>query len=107
MALSHRQALDGIRLEDHVRLSTSATFTNFWGASATAYYYAPHFDDRETGDGTALERAGLGGAELWVGTDSRRLFTWALWLQAQQLSNGTQVQGSASVCPRPSAEGTV
>ena len=103
VALSHRQALDGIRLEDHVRLSTSATFTNFWGASATAYYYAPHFDDRETGDGTALERAGLGGAELWVGTDSRRLFTWALWLQAQQLSNGTQVQGSASVVMRPSS----
>ena len=102
-AVSHRQALDGIRLEDNLRLSTYATFTNFWGASIAAYAYAPHFDDRETKDGTALERAGLVGAELWIGTDSRRLFTGALWAQAQRLSDGVQVQGSASVVMRPSA----
>ncbi|MBC8133388.1 MAG: hypothetical protein H7X95_10445, partial [Deltaproteobacteria bacterium] len=103
LAVSHRQALDGIRLQDHARLSTSATFTNFWGASATAYYYAPHFDDRETGDGTALERAGRAGAELWAGTDSRRLFTGTIWAQAQRVAEGLQVQGSASVVMRPTA----
>ncbi|MEO8212936.1 MAG: DUF5916 domain-containing protein, partial [Myxococcales bacterium] len=103
LAISHRQALDGIRLEDHFRLSTSATFTNFWGASLTAYYYAPHFDDRETGNGTALERAGLVGTELWAGTDSRRLFTGTIWLQGQRLTDGWQVQGAATLMMRASS----
>jgi hypothetical protein len=97
VAVLHRQTLDGIRLDDRLRLSSSANFKNFWGASATVYAYAPHFDDRETGDGTALERAGLLGAELWIGTDQSRLFTASLWLQAQRLSDGTQLQGSASL----------
>jgi Domain of unknown function (DUF5916) len=103
VAVSHRQTLDGIRLEDHIRLSTFATFRNFWSASFAAYYHAPHFDDRETGDGTALERAGLGGAEIWMGSDSRRLLTGALWAQAQRLVDGVQLQASASLGLRPSS----
>ncbi len=103
IAVLHRQALDGIRLDDRLRLSSSASFTNFWGASATVYAYAPHFDDRETGDGTALQRAGLVGAELWIGTDQSRMFTGTSWFQAQRLSDGTQVQGSVSVVMHPSS----
>ncbi|MES1165569.1 MAG: DUF5916 domain-containing protein [Verrucomicrobiota bacterium] len=103
IAVSHRQALDGIRLEDHLRLSFYATFVNFWAASLNVYYHAPHFDDRETQDGTALERAGLAGAELWVGSDSRRLFTGAVWGQVWKIANGSQVQGSASLVVRPSS----
>jgi hypothetical protein len=103
LAASHRQTLDGIRLEDHLRLSAYATFSNFWAASVTAYAHTPYFDDRETGDGTALERAGLAGAELWVGSDSRRLLTGAFWTQVQRLSNGVQAQAYASVVMRPSS----
>jgi hypothetical protein len=101
LALTHRQTLDGIRLEDNLRLSTLVTFTNFWASSLTLYYRAAHFDDRETGDGTALERAALGGVELWVGSDSRRLVTGAFWAQFWRLADGVQVQGSASLLMRP------
>ena len=101
LAVSHRQTLDGIRLEDNLRLSAFATFTNFWAANFTLYYRAAHFDDRETGDGTALERAALGGTELWVGSDSRRLFTGSFWGQFQKLADGVQVQGYASLMMRP------
>ncbi len=101
VAVSHRQALDGIRLEDHLRLSTYATFTNFWAGTATVYYHAPHFDDRETGDGTALERAGLWGTELWGTTDPRRLVTGSMWGQLWLLSGGVQMQVYASLVMRP------
>ena len=101
LAASHRTALDGIRLEDHLRLSTSFTFTSFWAASAAAYLHAPYFDDRETGDGTALERAGLVGVEAWMTTDPRRLFTAQMWIQGQRRAGGAQAQVSGSVVMRP------
>lgn len=101
LAASHRVALDGIRLEDHLRLSTAWTFTSFWAASATTYLHAPYFDDRETGDGTALERAGLVGAEAWMMTDPRRLFTAQFWVQGQYRRSGVQGQAYASVVMRP------
>ena len=103
LAVSHRQTLDGIRLEDNLRLSTFATFTSFWAANFTLYYRAAHFDDRETGDGTALERAALAGAELWVASDSRRLFVGSFWGQFQRLADGVQVQGYSSIMMRPHA----
>jgi hypothetical protein len=100
---SHRQTLDGIRLEDNVRFGSYVTFTSFWAASLSVYLRAAHFDDRETGDGVALERAALSGAELWVGSDSRRLFSGAIWGQAQRLTDGEQVQVYASLMLRPLA----
>lgn len=101
LGVSHRVALDGIRLEDHLRLSTYATFANFWAVSAATYLHAPYFDDRETGDGTALERAGLVGAEVWMTSDPRRLFTVSAWVQGQRRTSGVQGQVTASVVMRP------
>jgi hypothetical protein len=101
LAVSHRQTLKGLSLGDNVRLYGGATFQNFWAASATLYYHSAFFDDRETKDGTALERASLFGAELWVGADSRRKVTGAAWVQAQALANGVQIQGNASFIARP------
>jgi hypothetical protein len=101
LAVSHRQTFDGLRLEDNLRLGTGGTFSNFWAASATTYARAPRFDDLEAGDGTALERAGLIGGELWAGSDPRRAATGAAWVQVHLLENGRQIQGSASVTVRP------
>jgi hypothetical protein len=103
LAASHRRTLDGIPLASNVRLTSSATFTGYAGASTSLYYWAPRFDDRETGDGTALERAGLLGWELWMGSDPRGRVTGAAWLQVQRLANGYQVQGNGSLMLRPLA----
>ena len=101
VAVSHRQTLKGLSLGDNLRLQSTATFQNFWAVSATAYYHSAFFDDRETKDGTALQRASLVGAELWVGADSRRKLTGAAWVQVQSLANGLQVQCNASFIARP------
>ncbi len=102
-AISHRQTLDGIALGDNVRLTAGGTLTNFWATSVSVYYHSAYFDDRETGDGVALERAALLGAEWWVGTDSRRLFSGSAWVQAQNIADGVQYQGNASIVVRPIA----
>lgn len=101
LALSHRQTLDGIPLGDNVRLQGGATFQNFWVTSAAVYFNSRFFDDRETGDGLALERASLWGAEWYLATDTRRLVSGALWLQGRDIADGAQYAGSASVFVRP------
>jgi hypothetical protein len=101
LAAAHRQTLDGLRLADDVRVTASVTFTSFWVVSAALYYHAAHFDDREAGDGTALERAGLGGLEVWLGSDSRRLVSGSAWMQIQDLADGVQAQGIGSLTVRP------
>jgi len=100
-AVSHRQTLDGIALGDNVRLQGGATFKNFWVTSAAVYFNSRYFDDRETGDGLALERASLWGAEWYLATDTRRLVSGALWLQARDIADGAQYAGSAAVFVRP------
>lgn len=101
LALSHRQTLDGIALGDNVRLQGGATFKNFWVTSAAVYFNSRYFEDRETGTGLALEHASLWGAEWYLASDSRRLVSGALWLQARDLADGTQYAGSAAVYVRP------
>jgi hypothetical protein len=101
LAVSHRQTLKGLSLGDNLRWQSGATFQNFWAASLTLYYHSAFFDDRETKDGTALQRASLLGAEFWVGADSRRKLTGAAWVQFQSLANGVHVQGNASFIARP------
>jgi hypothetical protein len=109
LALSHRQTFDaggaggsggffggGLPLENNLRLATYATFTNFWQLALTGYLRAHHFDDRETGDGTALERAAMAGGELWFSSDDRRAAVVSLWGQWQTIRGHTQAQVSAT-----------
>lgn len=68
-------------------------FKNFWNLYSEIHYLPRHFDDREVGDGTALQRAGLLGFELWGGTDSRARVSGELWTQIHWIENGFGVQG--------------
>lgn len=70
--LRYRDTLDGIPLSRGIELIGALTFRNYWNLTAEAHYFGPVFDDRETGDGTALERAGQWGAALTVNSDPRR-----------------------------------
>lgn len=115
-AVSHRQTfdavggdgrgrgfLDGVPLENNLRLSTYAMFPNFWELALTGYVRARRFDDRETGDGTALERAALFGGELWFGSDGRRPVALSLWTQWQRVRARNQAQANVTVTLRLSA----
>ena len=111
LALSHRQTADtlsqgigaGLRLEDNLRLSGNATLRNFWEVALTGYLRGARYDDRETGDGVALERARLFGGELWFGSDGRRRVSGAGWGQWQRVQVGSQVQISGNLTVRPTA----
>lgn len=83
-----RDNLDGLNLTRNFALTNFTRFTNFWGTYSEIHYLAPHFDDREMGDGAALERTGVFGFEVYVFTDSRKLITGEVWTQTHFLENG-------------------
>ena len=101
VAFSHRQTLDGIPLGDNVRLQLATTLANFWNVSGAVYYHSRYFDDRETGDGTALERASYVGGEIWMAADSRPVLSGYLWAQYLALADGRLAQMSTTVLLRP------
>jgi len=53
----------GERLSGGYQINTSLTFANYWHAFTELHWRPWHFDDREIGAGTALERAGHVGWE--------------------------------------------
>jgi hypothetical protein len=83
-----RENMSGLNLARGYQLNTNGRFTNFWGWFAELHYRERHFDDREVGDGTALQREGLIGLELAINTDPRRRVYFELFTQAQPIFNG-------------------
>jgi hypothetical protein len=75
-----RETLDGLNLWREIRLATSANLTNFWSLYFNVHGRAAYFDDRETGDGTALERAASAGASTEIASDPRLPLT--VWLSS-------------------------
>jgi hypothetical protein len=70
---------------------------NFWSIYSEIHYLPRHFDDREVGDGTALQRAGLFGFEVWLATDPRARVYGELWTQTHFIENGFGFQGEGKL----------
>lgn len=68
-----RDNLDGARLLRGYYAGGSARFKNFWTVAADVYRYDARFEDREIGDGTALERPTAYGLDLVLSTDPRQV----------------------------------
>ncbi|HTJ41158.1 MAG TPA: DUF5916 domain-containing protein [Kofleriaceae bacterium] len=62
----------GQRLSGGYQINTHLTFLNYWSTFTELHFRPAHFDDREIGDGTALERGGWIGWEQSVASDPRR-----------------------------------
>jgi len=75
-----RETLDGLNLWREIRLATSANLTSFWALYFNVHARGAYFDDRETGDGTALERAATAGVSAEVASDPRLPLT--VWLSS-------------------------
>jgi hypothetical protein len=86
-----RRNLDGLKLSEGYQINASGQFKNYWSFFVELHWRRAHFDDREVGDGTALERAGLVGLELEVGTDPRAVAVFGLSSTWQLLENGVHV----------------
>lgn len=97
-----RENLDGLNLLREVAINTYAKYDNFWESFAEVDLQAAHFDDREVGDGTALERAGLVGFALYVGTDPRKVLRVGAFGQVQLLpDDGLNVYAEGTLALRP------
>src|SRR5262249_6005338 len=99
----HRRNVDGLKLAELYQINTSGKLRGFWEYFVELHYRAAHFDDREVGDGTALERAGLLGLEASLSTDPRARVVGSLSTQSQRLFDGWNfsVEGSIGVRALP------
>jgi len=75
-----RETLDGLELWREIRLAASANLVNFWSLYGNVHLRGSYFDDRETGDGTALERTAAAGVSGEVASDPRLPLT--VWLSS-------------------------
>lgn len=85
---SHRDNLDGLALYRGYYLGTEWRFANFWNVAIELYHYGKRFDDREVGDGTALERERIVGWDITLSTDPRRMISASLFTETMIVFNG-------------------
>jgi hypothetical protein len=92
-----RWNLDGLPLGGGLQINSGGTFTNLWEYFVEVHRRPAHFDDREVGDGTALERRGLWGLELELATDERRVLSFGTSSTIQRIDgDGWLVEGDAT-----------
>ena len=73
--LDVRETLDGVRLWQGIALTTTWTLRNFWSFYFEVNLRGRYSDDREMGDGSALQFPASGGAIATLSTDPRRRVT--------------------------------
>ena len=77
LQLNVRQTLDGLNLWRELIANTTFTLASFWSVTAEAHGRGDYYDDREMGDGSALQRPGNLGGLLSLATDPRkRVIGW-------------------------------
>jgi hypothetical protein len=94
---SLRNTVDGLNLWRGTYLGTDWRFANYWNAALELYYYDRRFDDREVGDGTALQRERLVGWDLSVSTDPRRKFSASFYAETLVIFNGFSLNANATL----------
>lgn len=91
-----RTNLDGLVLAHGYQVNTQWKLTSFWEFFIEAHYRGRHFDDREVGDGTALERRELLGLEVEVRSDPRRMISGEVHTQSQRIFDGVFLNAGAT-----------
>jgi hypothetical protein len=92
------QNLDGLRIGLGAQTSYEAKLSNFWKVWSELHWRPWYYDDREVGDGTALERAARVGAELELSTDPTKRVSLKGWSMVQKVADHAFIErGEASV----------
>jgi hypothetical protein len=89
--------LSGLRLGREAYLGESWKLSSFWTVGLAVGYRAPRFDDREVGDGTALERARMVTFRARVNGDPRGRLVPNATLVYIMVENGYNASLDASV----------
>jgi hypothetical protein len=92
-----RTNLDGLLIGSGYQANVSATFANFWALFTEVHWRPTYYDDREVGDGTALQRAGLAGWEVELDTNPAKPVSASVDSYAQLTSNGVIYNSRAGV----------
>ncbi|MES1208089.1 MAG: DUF5916 domain-containing protein [Pseudomonadota bacterium] len=94
---SDSRNMSGLELGQSYELNTRLRLLDFSSVFLAASFAPARFDDREVGDGTALQRAGYWGGKIEYDTDPRRSVYATIADQTQLMGAGiyaTSVQGS-------------
>ena len=97
-----RETLDGVRLWQGIALTTSWTLRNFWSFYFEVNLRGRYADDREMGDGSALQFPASGGAIASLSTDPRRrvMFAWSGVAEQREPGYGAYLQTNAQLTLR-------
>jgi Domain of unknown function (DUF5916)/Carbohydrate family 9 binding domain-like len=100
--LNLRQTLDGVRLWRGIALTTTWTLRNFWWVYFELNLRDRYADDREMGDGSALQYPASGGGIATVSTDPRRrvTFSWSGVAERRESGYGAYLQTNAQITLR-------
>jgi hypothetical protein len=102
--VTERRSFSGLDLGQIYELNTRMRLRSYWSFFAAADLAPAHFDDREVGNGAALERGGYVGGRLDLSSDPKRSVVMALSGQAQRIQNDADAftaQGSLTLSPVP------
>ncbi len=97
-----RETLDGVRLWQGIALTTTWTLRNFWSFYFEVNLRGRYSDDREMGDGSALQFPASGGAIATLSTDPRRrvTFAWSGVAERRESGYGAYLQTNAQLTLR-------
>jgi len=93
--------LDGLDLGTLVELGATVRFRNFWILHLSAETSPARFDDREVGDGTALQRALFVGSKAEISTDPLRVWSFDVKGEVRLMASAFYVSGQSTVTLRP------
>jgi hypothetical protein len=90
----------GLLVGHGLYLGAYGKFKNFWNYYADVHFRARKWDDREVGDGTALQRDARVGGEIQINTDSRKRVVVGFDQIVDGIFDGFNMQGNASLSVR-------
>jgi hypothetical protein len=93
--------LDGFALVQGYYLGNKIRFRNFWSVVVEAAYYPARGEDRQVGDGTALERLPATGLDITVNTDPRRQLAASVYASTLATSRGPTLLLDGELTYRP------
>ncbi len=97
LELDVRRNLAGLDLGQTLELNTRWRLRRFWSIFVSADAGGARFDDREVGDGTALERGSWVGGKFEIFSDPRRKIAGSVANQTQFISDGFSSNAQASL----------
>jgi hypothetical protein len=99
--LSYRRNLDGLNLGAAAEISGNMRFQGFWYARLALGATSRRFDDREIGDGSALDRPPFWSTTTELATDPRRILAADARVDTRVLPGGSAVTGQLLLSIRP------